>query len=100
MLHPVNLFVSCSQLICAQDTGIPNSTGDIFSGIGKAVSTGLLLLGGLAIIFIVIGGLQYILAAGNPARLKQARDTLLYAVVGVIVAGGAYGIIGFVTGKF
>ena len=94
------LLADCQQLICAQETGIPNTTGDIFSAIGKAVNTGLLLIGGLAVIFIVVGGLQYILASGNPARLKQARETILYAVVGVVIAGSAYGIIGFVTGRF
>jgi hypothetical protein len=93
-------MLACSQIICASETGIPTSTPDLFSGIGNAVNTGLLLLGGLAVVFLVYGGLQYILSAGNPARMKQARETILYAVVGVVVAGSAYGIISYITGQF
>lgn len=58
----------------------------------------LWVAGALAVIFIIVGGMQYATAAGNPARAAKARSTLLFAVIGLIVAVSARAIINFVLG--
>jgi hypothetical protein len=50
----------------------------------------------LAVLFIIWGGILYIVSAGNSDRAKSARQTLTYAVIGLIVVILAYFIVRFV----
>jgi uncharacterized membrane protein YidH (DUF202 family) len=58
----------------------------------------LTLIAGLAVIMIIVGGLRYILSAGNAQKIQEAKNTILYSIVGLVVAISAYAIIFFVTG--
>ncbi|MBP7837567.1 hypothetical protein KA021_02620 [Candidatus Saccharibacteria bacterium] len=51
----------------------------------------------LAVLFIAIGGFKYTTSGGEPASLKQAKETITYAVIGLIVAVLAQIIIGLVV---
>lgn len=55
------------------------------------------IAGALALLFIVIGGLRYILSAGNPESSAQAKNTIVYALVGLVITITAYGIVAFVV---
>ena len=57
----------------------------------------LLLLGGVAVIMIVIGGIQYATSQGESAAISKAKNTILYAVIGLVVALSAAGIVTFIT---
>lgn len=52
----------------------------------------------IAVLFLIIGGILYVTAAGNTDRAKTARQTILYAVIGLIVIVLAFVILGVVTG--
>lgn len=52
--------------------------------------------GGVALLIITIAGLQYVLSQGNPQSTAKAKDTILYALIGLIVCILAFSIIGFV----
>lgn len=54
------------------------------------------IAGGIAMIMIVIGGFKYITSLGNAQNVAKAKDTILYAVIGLIVCILAYAIVGFV----
>lgn len=56
------------------------------------------IAGLIAMIFILVGGIRYITSTGDAGRIKQAKDTLMYAVIGLIVVGLARVIIGFIIG--
>lgn len=56
------------------------------------------IAGLIAMVFILVGGIRYITSTGDAGRIKQAKDTLMYAVVGLIVVGLARVIIGFIIG--
>ena len=60
----------------------------------------LFLLGAVAVVMIVIGGVRYTTANGDSSNIKAAKDTILYAVIGLIVASMAYAIVNFVVGAF
>ena len=45
---------------------------------------------------IIWGGIRYVLSAGNSAALTSAKNTIVYAVIGLIVAILAYAIVNFV----
>jgi len=80
----------------AQGTGVPDSLfGD--TGIITTITNVLLFVaGGLAVIMIIIGGLRYVTSAGNASSVTAAKNTILYAIVGLVVAFLAYAAVNFV----
>ncbi len=71
------------------------------SGIFKTITDVLLfVLGAVSVIMIIIGGLRYVISGGNSANVTAAKNTILYAIVGVIIALLSYAIINFVLGSF
>lgn len=57
----------------------------------------LFLIGVIAVIAIVISGLRFVTANGNADQVKSAREGIIYAVVGIVVALMAYAIVYFVV---
>lgn len=55
------------------------------------------MAGAVAVIFIVVGGFGYITSAGDPAKLQKAKQTILYACIGIIVVALAEVITAFVS---
>lgn len=68
--------------------------------IGKITNILLYVVGAIAVIMIVVGGLRYVISGGNQTQITAAKNTILYAVVGLIIAILAYAIINFVLGTF
>lgn len=68
--------------------------------INNVYNTVLALAGAVAVAYIVWGGMQYTLSQGDSGKVKKAKDTLLYAIVGLIVVMFAFVILNFVIGKF
>lgn len=57
----------------------------------------LFVLGAAAVIMIIIGGFRYVLSGGDSSSVTAAKNTILYAVVGLIVAILSYAIVNFVV---
>jgi hypothetical protein len=77
--------------------GIPSaSLGDRVSQI---VSTLGLIAGVLAVLFIVIGGINYATSEGDSKRLASAKQTISYAIAGLVISIIAPLIVGFVIAK-
>jgi riboflavin transporter FmnP len=63
-----------------------------------SILTGFLVLVGIAaLIVLVIGGIRYIISAGNEDEVGKAKNTILYAVVGLVVVALALAILRFVA---
>ena len=56
-------------------------------------------LGAIALIIIIIAGSKFMTSQGNPEALAKARNTIIYAAVGLAVAIGAFSIVTFVIGR-
>ncbi len=84
--------------LAQKDVNLPNLTGD--SG---AVQTILNLVWGigatLSVLFIVIGGIKYVLSNGDPGQVSSAKDTILYALIGLVVTMSGFAIVNFVVGR-
>lgn len=63
------------------------------------VNTMIFVVGAAATIMIVVGGLRYTLSNGEQGSIKSAKDTILYAVIGIIIAVSAYAIVNFVLSR-
>lgn len=76
---------------------------DIFgsTGVFRTITNVLLfVLGAISVIMIIIGGLRYVVSGGNATSVTAAKNTILYAIVGVVVALLAYAVINFVLQSF
>ena len=64
--------------------------------IGNIITAILAIAGVIAVLFIIIAGVRLVTAAGNPDQLKQAKDMILYSVIGIVVIILSWAIIKFV----
>lgn len=61
------------------------------------VIKGLLgVVGAISLLMIVIGGILWMTSGGNSERIKKGKDTLVWAVIGLVVVFLSYAIINFV----
>ena len=60
----------------------------------------LFIAGALAVIMIIYGGIRYITAHGDEKQVKVAKDTIVYSVVGLIIAIIAYALVTFIFDRF
>ena len=60
----------------------------------------LFIAGALAVIMIIYGGIRYITAHGDEKQVKVAKDTIVYSVVGLIIAILAYALVTFIFDRF
>lgn len=51
--------------------------------------------GSIALLMIVIGGFRYVISRGDPNGMSQAKNTILYSIVGLIIVLAAYSIVIF-----
>lgn len=56
----------------------------------------LFIIGAISVIMIIIGGLRYVLSGGDANSIKAGKDSVLYAIIGLVVALMAYAIVNFV----
>ena len=80
-----------------------DQTANLFgnTGIFSTITDVLLyVLGAISVIMIIIGGLRYVISGGNSTNVTAAKNTILYAIVGLIIAILAYAIINFVLASF
>ena len=94
------LAVSPYTISCVDVGNCPTKTTSIDVGFTNITHGLLFVIGMLAVIFIIISGIQMALSAGNPKRFAQGQQSLLYSVVGVVLTIVAYGLVSFVAGAF
>jgi Type IV secretion system pilin len=81
----------------AQPTGTPD---DLKGQLTVITNTLLLGIGFVSVVMLIIGGFRYVLSNGNEKSVTAAKDTILYAIIGVVIALLSFAIINFVLGTF
>ena len=75
-----------------------NSTDKNLTGNVQSIINGVILvLGTVAVIIIIMGGIQYMTSSGDSGKVKKAKDTILYGVIGLIICVLAFAIVNFVV---
>ena len=70
-------------------------------GIFRTITNVLLfLIGAISVIMLIIGGIRYVVSGGDSTAVQNAKNTILYAIVGVVVAILAYAVVNFVISSF
>jgi hypothetical protein len=93
-----------SNLEFTEDTsGADCSTSDATEKINNLIHTIVNLLsaivGVVAVIMIIVGGLRYITSGGNDASVTGAKNTILYAIIGLIIVALAQVLVRFTLSK-
>ena len=81
---------------CGQGTGTETNlfgTDGVFTII---INTALFIIGAISVMMLIYGGIRYTTSGGNEKSVTAAKNTILYAVVGIIIALLAYAIVNFV----
>jgi len=77
--------------------------GDKGTGISTVVKAVINILsvvvGVVAVVMLIIGGLKYITSAGDTSGIASAKNTVIYALVGLVIVAMAQSIVYFVMGK-
>lgn len=74
--------------------GLPRNNANS-SALQNILETVFTAAGGLAAVFIAVGGLRYVLSDGNDQKIQQAKDTITYAIVGVVISLSGFIIVRF-----
>jgi len=75
---------------------------ELFSGgdalIPRLINLMLFIVGILAIVFLIFGGIRYVISGGDKGKVDGAKNTILYAIVGLVVAILGYAVVNWVIG--
>ena len=101
MKHIVKIFAFAQALLLpgaalAADIPIPNTPALLGSG-GQGLNfyvniivNGLLGIAGIiAVVVLIVGGFQYASAAGNEDQVENAKKTITYAIIGLVIVAAA-----------
>jgi uncharacterized membrane protein len=80
----------------AQCDGCPS---DLFGdrGVFKQVTnTVLYIVGIIAVVMLIVGGIKYLLSGGDSKKVTDAKNTVLYAIIGLVVCFLSFAIVNFV----
>ena len=69
--------------VCSGQQFTPDS---VWGLAGTIINWILIVVGIIAVLFIIIGGIRYATSAGDPDKVKKAKNTILYAMIGLAVA--------------
>ena len=83
----------------AQGEGVGQVSTDPESLVKKFVNIFLFVVGALCVIMLIWGGIRYTTSAGDSNKVTAAKNTVLYAIVGLVVAILAYAIVNMVISK-
>lgn len=70
--------------------------GDLNDMIRMIITTVIFAVGMVAVIMIIIGGVNYATSQGDAAKVKKGKDTILYGIIGLVIAILAFAIVSFV----
>lgn len=80
---------------CTTDPAGPN----VDNTLKLAINMFSLIVGVAAVLMIIVGGLKYITSNGESSNITGAKNTILYAIIGLVIVGLAQIIVKFVLTK-
>ena len=78
-------------------TNLPNPTAG--NEIQTALQVAFAIIGAVALIYLVVAGLKFVISSGNPEQVAKARQAIIYAAVGLVIAASAELIVTFIIGS-
>lgn len=69
---------------------------DLMSTLKNIINVIIGVVGFLAVVMIILGGISYTTSAGDASKVKKAKDTIMYGIIGLVIALLAFAIVNFV----
>lgn len=91
--------ITASPDAVCENTGA-QATEKVNSTVAKGLNLFSAVVGIIAVVMIIVGGIQYITSGGDSGNVTKAKNTILYAVIGLVVVALAQIIVQFVLGRF
>ena len=85
------LHVYAAAITAPSGTGLPE--GSISLTLTKVVKFFLGIIGALAVLMVIVGGVMYIVSGGDNGKTETAKNIITYAIIGIAVALLAYVIV-------
>ena len=73
-----------------------NNQNNLMQTLNTIINVVIGLVGFLAVVMVIYGGVQYTMSAGAADKVKSAKDTIMYGIIGLVVAILAFAIVNFV----
>lgn len=83
---------------CAADQ--QQAKTDVTDYIATAINIFSIIVGIIAVVMIIIGGVKYITSGGDAGNVTGAKNTILYAIIGLVIVALSQVIVQFVLGSF
>lgn len=77
-----------------------SSTGDAAGITKRIINILLFVIGALAAVMLIFGGILYATSSGDSGRVSKAKNTILYSIVGLVLAVLAFAIVNWVVDLF
>jgi hypothetical protein len=84
---------------CTGDQSNTTSSADLNDTIASVVNIISIVVGVVAVIMIIWGGLKYITSGGESGKITSAKNTIIYALIGLVIVALAQFIVRFVLSK-
>lgn len=81
---------------CTQYGSIEGKDTNLMDILGIIINVILGVVGFVAVFMIILGGISFVTSQGDAAKVTRARNTILYGVIGLVVAILAFAIVNFV----
>ena len=89
---------AAGQITCGTDAvGGSEDSSSLPDTIGNIINVMLFIVGLVAVVMIIYGGISYVISMGSPDKIKRSRDIIIYSVVGLVVAIIAYALVSWVV---
>ena len=81
--------IKASSGCSGSDDELPNTIESILNSV-------ILFSSLVSVAYIIVGGVQYISSSGDPGKIQKAKNTILYACIGLIICALSFAIVNFV----
>ena len=78
------------------NTGATANVDDIIS---KSINFALMAIAIVSVFMFILGGFKYTTSNGDSAKVTSAKNTIMYSLIGLLIAIFAYAIVNFVVNK-
>ena len=79
---------------CAQAGSIASNPDNTV--IRTIINAIIFVVGMVAVIMIILGGVNYATSQGDPGKVKKGKDTIMYGIIGLVISILAFAIVNFV----
>jgi hypothetical protein len=91
--NPLQAGVDCAKPSGAQTTLFGDNS--IFQTVANLL---IFIVGIIAVIMLIIGGIRYAVSGGDQGAVTSAKNTILYAIIGLVIAFLAFAAVNWVIG--